>query len=305
MRIALLGATSQIARDVVLAFSADGGHELALFARRPDAVVQWLGDQGLAGRHEVADFAAFGPQRRFDAVLNFVGVGNPAVTAALGASILDTTAQFDELALSNVRGNPGTRYVFLSSGAAYGAGFERPADETTEARVPINRLGAQDWYAAAKMMAEVRHRALADLAIVDLRVFNYFSHRQDLSARFLVTDIVRALRSGETLRTNGLDVVRDFLGPEDFHQLLSLALAAPPRNEAYDCYTRAPVAKFALLQAMQQRFGLRYEVDQVALPNATGAKPHYYSTNRRAEALGYRPARTALETVLDETALCL
>ena len=193
MRIAILGATSQIAKDLVLSFSAQSNHELALFARRPEAVKQWLTGVGLSGRYTVADFAVFGADRNFDAILNFVGVGNPAQAAAMGASIFDVTLQYDERALAYVRQHPDCRYLFLSSGAAYGSTFDEPADENTKAVVAINHLQPQDWYAVAKLHAECRHRSLKHLPIVDIRVFNYFSHTQDISARFLITDILRAI----------------------------------------------------------------------------------------------------------------
>ena len=85
MRIAILGATSQIASDLVLSFSAQGDHELTLYARRPEIVTEWLASKGLSGRHAVGDFTAFNGDRSFDAILNFVGVGNPAQALAMGA----------------------------------------------------------------------------------------------------------------------------------------------------------------------------------------------------------------------------
>jgi nucleoside-diphosphate-sugar epimerase len=305
MRIAILGATSQIARDTVTSLLAHSDYRMALFARRADAVQQWTQTKDAAGRVEVAEFAALRDDDRFDAVLNFVGVGNPAKTVAMGASILDVTTQYDDLALGYVQRHPGCKYIFLSSGAAYGAHFDEPANAGTEARVPINALAGQDWYSVAKMYAEVRHRARPDLPIVDLRVFNYFSHTQDLSARFLITDLVRAVKSGETLKTSPLNIVRDFIGPDDFHSLVRLVLEGPPRNDVFDCYTKEPVDKMTLLQKMRERFGLSYEVEQVALVNGTGVKPNYYSLNRRAESIGYLPSKTSLQTVLDEAARCI
>jgi len=37
----------------------------------------------------VHDYDAFSDDEHFDAILNFVGVGNPALAAAMGASIFD------------------------------------------------------------------------------------------------------------------------------------------------------------------------------------------------------------------------
>ena len=136
---------------------------MVLFARRPEAVSKWQVDVGLVGKYAVANFAAFNLEQQFDAILNFVGVGNPAQAATMGASIFDVTLQYDELALSYVRLHPTCRYIFLSSGAAYGASFDSPVDASTRATVSINNLQPQDWYGVAKLHAECRHRSLAHL----------------------------------------------------------------------------------------------------------------------------------------------
>jgi nucleoside-diphosphate-sugar epimerase len=301
MRLAILGATSQIAKDLVQSFAAQSSHELVLYARRPDAVAQWLTRVGLAGRYAVADFAAFSAAEHFDAILNFVGVGDPAQAAAMGASIFDITLKYDELALDYVRQHPACRYIFLSSGAAYGASFEAPVDANTKAIIAINNLQPQDWYAVAKLHAECRHRALAHLPIVDIRVFNYFSHTQDMDARFLITDIVRAIRDKTVLKTSAAYMVRDYLHPSDFYGLVSAILASPAANAALDCYSKAPIDKTTLLTALQEKFGLQYEVVHTAAGvNATGTKPHYYSLNKRAEDFGYEPELTSLDGILKE-----
>lgn len=306
MRIAILGATSQIAKDLVLSFSTQSNHQLALFARRPEVGKQWLASTGLSARFNVDYFAAFRASEHFDAILNFVGVGNPAQAAAMGATIFDVTLKYDEMALDYVRQNPQCRYIFLSSGAAYGSSFDEPVNEHTKATIAINDLQAQDWYAVAKLHAECRHRALPQSAIVDIRVFNYFSNTQDISARFLITDIVRAIRNKIVLTTSADYIVRDFLHPSDFFQLISALLSAPATNTAVDCYSRAPVDKPTLLMAMQKKFGLRYEVGQTTTDiNATGHKPYYYSLNKNAANFGYQPMFTSLEGVLGEAELML
>ena len=88
MRIALLGATSQIAKDLVLSISVQSNHELVLYARRPVVVSQWLAGVDLVGRYAVADFTAFSFGDHSDAILNFFGVGNPAQAVAMGPLFL-------------------------------------------------------------------------------------------------------------------------------------------------------------------------------------------------------------------------
>lgn len=300
MRIAVLGATSQIAKDLILSFSTQEDHHLNLFARRPDCVKKWLDNVGLAERYLVDEFGGFGAQE-FDAIINFVGVGNPAQTAAMGASIYDVTLQYDELALNYVRHHPECRYVFLSSGAAYGSCFNSPVDAGTKGTIDINNLQPQDWYGVAKLYAECRHRAHPELPIIDIRVFNYFSRTQDMNARFLITDIVRAIRDNSVLQTSAEYMVRDFIGPSDFYQLIKAILTSPANNDVLDCYSKAPIDKPTLLAAMQDRFGLKYEISKTnASVNATGSKSHYFSLNNKAKNYGYHPALSSIDSILIE-----
>jgi len=298
MKISILGATSQIAKDLVLSFSTLGTtDELHLFARSPEAVRHWLSDVGLKGRHKVDSFDSFSGYE-FDAVINFVGVGDPAKTVALGNSIFDITLQYDELALTYVKSHPACRYLFLSSGTAYGSSFEKPVTIDTPAVIPLNRLSPSDWYGMAKLHAECRHRAYPDLAINDIRVFNYFSSTQDINARFLMSDILRAIMDGTTLQTSSENIVRDYLHPSDFHRLVCALLGSPHSNTPVDAYSRAPVDKMSLLETLSKEAGLRYELTSSAGVNATGNKPNYYSLNRSASELGYQPAMTSVEGIL-------
>ena len=299
-RIAILGATSQIARDLIVSFSAAEDKHLHLFARRPDKVRIWLASIGLAGRYPVDEFSGFAKQE-FDAVINFVGVGNPAQAVAMGNSIFDITLRFDELVLDYLQAHPSCRYLFLSSGAAYGSSFSEPANRDTQAVVAINNLLPHEWYGVAKLHAECRHRAHPELSIFDIRIFNYFSHTQDISARFLITDILRAIRDNVVLKTSPDYMVRDFLHPSDFYNLVSSLLAAPATNTAVDCYSRSPIDKPTLLEFMQAKFGLQYEITAAnASVNATGGKPHYYSLNKRAADFGYQPSLTSQEGIMHE-----
>ncbi len=306
MHIAILSATSQIAKDLIFSFSRESNYNLKLFARRPAAVSQWLTSLGLKGQYAVFDLEDFSNRDYFDAIINFVGVGNPAQAALMGASIFDVTLKYDEIALNYLHQHPGCRYLFLSSGAAYGLTFDEPVDQNTKAVIAINDLQSQSWYTVAKLYAECRHRALLHLPIVDIRVFNYFSHTQDISARFLITDILRAINSGETLITSSDNIVRDYIGPDDFYRLVSLILAAPATNDVLDCYTKAPVDKMTLLLAMRERFGLAYELNEKLVGvNATGLKMNYFSRNYKAEIFGYFPSKKSLDNVLDEAFLAL
>lgn len=305
MKIAILGATSQIARDLIVSLSGGIGNQLHLFARRTEDVSGWLASKGMVGHHPVENFVEFGKQE-FDAIINFVGAGDPAQIAKMGGEILDVILRFDEMVLEYLKTHPSCRYLFLSSGAAYGSNFAEPVRRETPAIITINDLAAHEWYGVAKLHAECRHRAHPELHIIDIRVFNYFSRTQDINARFLVTDMLRAIRNKTVLKTSSDYIVRDYLHPSDFYRLVMSLLTAPAANAAVDCYSKAPIDKPGLLQAMQNEFGLRYEVTEAqTIINATGGKPQYYSLNKRAAEFGYQPQLTSMEGVLKEASAML
>ena len=304
--IAIVGASSQIAKDLIRSFAAVGRTALLLYARNLDSTKAWVTEQNLEAICTVHGYEAYG-ELSHGVVINFVGVGDPRRAAEMGASIFEITARFDDMVLTDLSRNPDRRYLFLSSGAAYGNAFAEPVTASTQAAIAINNIHPQDYYATAKLHAEVRHRARPDLAIIDLRVFNMFSRTQAIESRFFITDIVRAIRDERTLQTSADYMVRDFMHPDDFHRLVECLLAAPPVNCVVDCYSREPIDKPALLQAMAERFGLCYEVvdDTSARVNATGTKPHYYSLNRKAAEFGYQPTWSSLDCILAETSVML
>lgn len=298
--IAILGASSRIAGDYILWQSRQEGVELHLFVRRPQEMQDWLAQRGMSGQVRVKSYPEFGAGYAYAAVINFVGVGDPARVLAVGPDIMELTHRFDSLALDHVQRHPGCRYLFMSSGAAYGSHFDTPAQEESPAVFFLNALGKEDWYGMAKAHAECRHRAYAALPIMDIRIFNYISETLDPNARFLVTDAVRAIRDRTVLMTSAERTVRDYLHARDFCAMIDAVLAAPPTNDVVDCYSRAPIEKTEMLQALQAAHGLRYEFSPIPEGiNATGRKPCYYSLNRRAGRLGYRPELTSLEGVLE------
>lgn len=305
MRIALLGATSQIAKDLIVSFAAKTEHELVLFARRPEVSRLWLSSIGLENRYGVSNFEAFSNDDHFDAILNFVGAASPLQALAVGASIFDTTLTFDAIALSYQIAHPACRYVFLSSGAAYGSKFDNPVDIESSAVISINNLLPEDWYAVSKLHAESRHRALAHLPIVDVRIFSYVSSTQDISARFFITDILRSIKNGEKLSVSKENIVRDYIGPDDLFKLLLLIISSDATNDVVDCYTLSPIDKLTLLGSMENRFGLIYDIDNSTSINATGIKINYFSKSRRAALFGYEPSKTSLETVCEQVSLAL
>jgi nucleoside-diphosphate-sugar epimerase len=282
--IAILGATSRMARDFIAQFSEP--EALHLFARN---------GQG----RPYAEFSA----GTYDTLINFVGVGDPSRTREMGHDILSVTRQYDEMALEYQARHPGTRYVFLSSGAAYGGEFMVPARDGGE--TPLSPDLPQNYYGLAKQEAEGRHRALPGHTIFDLRIFNYVCRTMDLSAKFLLAEMVRCIHHRTVFRTADRAMTRDFLHPADFRQLVECCFAADG-NMAVDCYSRSPITKDELLTLMATHFDLRYEiVKEAATINITGEKPDYRSESRRAADLGYAPVYSSESAIVTEVGAIL
>lgn len=298
MRIAILGASSELAKDFIALTLEQTEDDLLLYARRPQAVRHWLETIGNTTT-EVYSFDDFPPAREVCALINFVGIGNPAQARLVGPSVFETTHFYDHLATDYVLKHPRCRYIFLSSGAIYGSDFEQPVTETSLAHVNINKQKNEDWYGLAKLHAECWHRSMPQTPIVDLRVFNYFSHTQDMKASYFMADVVRAIRDGIDLQTTSTNIVRDYLHPTDFHRLVYCILKAPPMNAAVDCFSRSPVDKFTLLGAIQAHYDLKYKVEDTA--SAGSVKLNYYSLSRLAEKFGYRPTMSSIDGILLES----
>ena len=302
MRLAILGATSQIAKDLISLFVLDPKIKLSLFARNLAALDHWLSQNTSRTSVRAKTYAEFqaATSGSFDAVLNFVGSGNPALTATLGKEIWDITQQFDAIAMNYISRDPTCRYIFISSGAIFGGDFSTPVTADTVAFVQPNSIRPDAWYGLAKLNTEISHRRFESLAIVDLRVFNYFSYSADMEARFLITDALRAIQTRTILRTTKSNIWRDYIGPQETAQIVERILYSAPQNVAVDCFSKSPVDKLSMLERMQNELGLQYEfVNESIELNATGSKSHYYSKNQLASRVfGYFPNATAIEIVM-------
>lgn len=294
--VAVLGATSHIARSL-LYFSSPRDFRFRLFARSPHQVAAFLSTHSEIGEARVTDYASFG-EERYDVVVNCVGIGGPRRLARENPRIFSLTERFDTLVLEYLERHPETLYLALSSGAVFGGDFAEPAGAESPAVFHPNSLSTTEFYGIAKLNAEARHRALPHLRIVDARVFGFFTRFIDVEEHFFLNDVVRALRAGDVVQTDAVDMVRDYLHPRDLVAFISLCFGAKSLNAVFDLYSRRPVGKFELLEEVAKRFGLRYEVIESETPaGATGFKKNYYSVNRSAQDLGYQPRFSSMEGI--------
>ena len=89
MKIAILGATSQIAKDLIFSFNANTDYELTLFSRNKKKLQKDL--SGISSHHRMEAYENFGPQNRYDVIINFIGIGSPLKAREMGCSVLEVT----------------------------------------------------------------------------------------------------------------------------------------------------------------------------------------------------------------------
>ena len=281
MKIAFLGASSQIAKGLLKEFFNEGIHNLYLFTRDIKSFDEWINDQMLENKYISLDpLENFNSSVQFDLIINFIGIGDPAKALGIGSKIFDITYDYDHQVLDYLNIHPKTKYIFISSGVVYGNIFSLPAKPDSNSIININALKHTDWYSISKIYAEAKHRSLNQLSIIDIRVFNYVSSDIDVSSRFLIADALRAISKNQVMKTDDKNINRDYIGPLDLHQLIIKLANQNFLNSSIDCYTKDPTDKFSILELMKTKFGLKYEITKLKSGiDAYGSRDNYFSRN--------------------------
>ncbi len=268
MNVAIIGSKSWIAGDLAKRLP----YNLHLFHR--------------------GNMSEFGTQR-YNVIINCVG-------NARDQDIVETTVQFDSMIIDYMQNIPETKYIFFSSGAAYSTDFSSPVDWHSPAVVDINQIPNR--YASAKLMAELRHRALPDLPIVDVRLFSYFSETVNPEAGLLMSQVVKCIQNKLRMNVQTDLMIRDYIGADDLANLIQKIIQAPAVNMVIDVVSKETVSVNELVAEMMERYGLKVarEAPQKSLQSTTGTKPRYYSENRAYDHFGWSAAHTSLETIILE-----
>ena len=304
-KIALLGATGHIAKNIIFWSCKESKYELCLFARSPERVKAFLSTIGECSDVSVGNFEGFN-DGVFDVVINCVGIGAPQKLKADLLTIFATTEYFDNLILNYLGHRPQTLYINLSSGAAYGTNFTVPVTQESFSTFGINNLDASEYYGIAKINSEAKHRALHDLNIVDLRVFAFFSRFIDVEERFLLSEIISCIKNKKEFVTGPGDITRDYVHVSDLMSMMDIIVNTMQVNDVFDVYSRKPARKFELIDFFAERYGLKYSVmDTFEALSVTGTKNNYFSLNKKAELLGYLPQYSSLEAIAEEAAIIL
>lgn len=301
-RIAILGATSHIAKNLIGRMASE--NELSLFARSTEKVVAFLESEGInTGAVKVRLIDSFGIMNdHYDAIINCVGIGTPEKLKSQGAEVFFVAERYDNMVLDYLAINASTTYVNFSSGAVYGTDTYGAVNENCEFRIGLGAISIADAYRVSKLNSEAKHRSLADYSIVDLRLFSFFSRYIDLGSSYLIAEIVNSIHNGTEFVTSSTDIIRDYVHPQDLCNLACLCIKAKGINRPIDVYSSHYTKKSEIIEAFKLRFGLRVRImDEPMKISPTGVKSCYASNSRDAEKiLNYRPQYTSINALLDE-----
>lgn len=304
-KIAVLGATSHIAKGLIYNFNKKSEeYDLTLFARNIEKTKEFCNKEKI-NTLNIKEFSSF-DDGIYDVIINCVGAGTPTKLKELGGEIFEITEKYDNMCIEYINKRVETLYINLSSGAVYGKEFDKAISNETKVEIDINNLTGSDFYSLAKINSEAKHRAMDKYNIVDLRVFAYFSRFIDLDGKYLMTEIVNSIKENKVFRTTAVDIVRDYVHPEDFFSLVEKCIEQKKINDVFDVYSLKPVTKFELLKGISESMSFNYEIDgELEFVNATGLKSTYYSENKKAEKIGYRPKYSSMESIKEEIKIIL
>lgn len=292
-KIAIVGATGYIGKSLLFLFAKYKKYDIFPFVRSKEklgAFLESIGDMEVRG-YTFEQFNSY----EYDIVINCVGIGNPSILKKNPREIFRITREFDDLILSYMRKHSETLYVNLSSGAVHTVDKQKAMSVDPSSDVALSVIPIKEYYAIAKVQSEARHRTLPELAIVDLRVFNFFSRFYDKDADFLMSEIAECLKKQKVFKTTSGDMVRDFINMHDLYALIEKVIERGRANDALDVYSAAPVTKHELIKSLHDKYKLEYVIDDGEQKiSPTGVKNEYIPHIKIAESIGYVPKFTSI-----------
>lgn len=302
-RIAILGATSHIAKSLIDKLCRTDRYELVLFYRSSNRLNEFLDVIPYTNMVSTKKYSEFS-QDECEVIINCVGIGNPAKLKNAGVIIFRLTEKYDNMILDYLEEHPEAIYINFSSGAVYETKLNMPVNESTCTELDINHIVPDDFYSIAKLNAEAKHRAMADLNIVDLRIFGYFSRFIDRNTQYFMSEVISCVKDSKVLVTGEENMIRDYVHPSDLMSLIEKYIVVQPLNDVFDVYSLKPVTKFEILEYFAKQYGLKYSIeDDMQISAATGIKDYYYSDYKKAEQIGYSPQFTSMDSIIEATRL--
>lgn len=299
-KIAILGGTGHIAKNLIYYFSKEPNCQLYLFSRSTEKLKVFI--KTIVKKKDckvipIEDFNNY----LYDVVINCIGIrSNEAERDIL--LFFKITEKFDNLIIDYLLKNNSTLYINFSSGAVYGTDFKKPVNRKTKTKLDVNNILATDFYKIVKINAEVKHRCLSNFNIVDIRLFSFFSRFIDLNSNFFICDLVKSIKNNVVFKTSTENIIRDYIHPYDLFSLIKKIILKKKINDVFDTYSKMPISKFEVIEYFKNAYNLEYKIiksfDNSSL---TGFKEVYYSINTKANKIGYSPYYTSLDCIIQES----
>ena len=300
IKIAILGATGHIAKNLIYWFSKDKNKDIYLFSRDISKLKSFIQKNNITMNYcvdynnlfdiecydLVEDLAL--SKVKFDVIINCIGKGDPQEIEKMGSEIFFLTEEWDNKILEYLKIHPKALYINFSSGVVH-------------TQFDIDNLSHQHFYEIAKINSEAKHRALPDLNIVDLRLYGFFSRFTDLNAKFFMSALMKSIKNKTPFTADRELMVRDYINPKDLCSLIDLCIERKTLNGAFDTYSLKPVEKQEILNYFKENYDLNLKlVDEFNSPTTVN-KSIYYSETKGAYQVGYFPKYTSMDTIKEES----
>jgi nucleoside-diphosphate-sugar epimerase len=298
INIAIFGATGHIGKNLTYYFSKNKKNNLILFGRNKKKIQKIMNQIIPKKKYSFGKYNEFN-NKKYDVIINCIGVGNPK-DIIQNKDILKITEYYDDKILDYMKNKKSIIYINFSSGAIFGQTIRSPISESSQASINVNKLNEGSYYAISKIYAEIKHRNLKNMNIVDLRIFSFFSRFINLQDEFLIADITNAIKLNKKFITDKNEIIRDYIHPEDLFEIIQKCIKKEKINMALDISSKKPISKFSLLQHLAKKYELNYRISNKIKTSPTGLKSKYYSKSKKIEDLGIFPKYTSLQTILTE-----
>lgn len=278
MNIAVLGATSSIARDIIRLFLKEKKFRLFLFTRN----INVLHNQGLVTNETSSEGFYYSKFNDFDydLIINFIGPGNPKLSADLGRKVVEITEHYDILVLNYLRENTKATYINISSGAVYGDKVFNDRSAKGSLEFDIDNLQNTDFYGLSKLICEIRHRASQELRIIDIRIFSYVSDCVSKECSLFISELFRSTYMNEEFITNKTNFYRDYIDAPFLYESILGFSQQDKFNAAFNISSRKPTSKIEILEYFQKKFGLRLSWLDSSMNGYRALKPFYFPQER-------------------------
>lgn len=308
-KIALLGATSHIAKGIIFNFQERDAFYLHLYTRSAQKMKHFLDTFKMSnmGNFVIHQGYTEFTENHYDVVINCVGVGTENKLKGDYSLYFTVTEEYDNLVIHYLRNiNRRALYISFSSGAVYGRGNSAPVEENSLNPIKVNHVTAQDYYAIARLNAEAKHRSLHGLNIVDLRVFSYFSRLIDLADGYFITKVIDCILKNKVFVTDNINMIRDYANPKDLFRIIRKCMAVEQINCAFDVVSSKPVEKMEILNLFSSEYNLAYEVkNSLSHFSPTGLKHIYCSKYNKLKDIGFKPEFSSMDTIKNESKVIL